>query len=419
MEFLALVLVWLLLMVLKGFFSGSEIAVVSSDKIKLRAHAEQGHTGSRLALGMFQRPERLLATTLVGTNIATVSLAVLTTILFLELFGDGGDLLALLVGTPILLIFGEIVPKSVYQQSADKLTPVIAYPLKIFSWLFFPAVLVFSTVARLLAKAFIGKRSRRTLFVVREQLRTLIDISERAADLTVFDRVRIKNVIRFADITVGEAMTPITNVVGVSRDASVLDVAKAARKSGHRHLPVYEGNVSNITAIVSVSTWDLIDPDFTKAALKDIVQKPFYVMAREPVDELLSHLTRREDQTAIVVDEYGSAIGLVTVNDITRLIVGQIGEVKSEAASEKAELVEYGLAVEDTYFVDAHLRISELNELLGTDLTADIFHTIGGFMASRLRGIPEVDDSIEELDFRFTVVEAIARGPTKIKIERI
>ncbi|MDH3241949.1 MAG: hemolysin family protein [Alphaproteobacteria bacterium] len=419
METLALILVWLLLLALKGFFSGSEIAIVNADKIKLQAHADQGHAGSRLALGLFRRPERLLATTLVGTNISTVALAVLTTTLFLEIYGDGGDFIALLVGTPLLLIFGEIVPKSVYQQSADEITPVIAYPLRVFSWLFFPVVLVFSSVARLIAKVAVGRQPPRTLFVVREQLRTLIDLSERAAELTVFDRVRIKNVIRFADITVGEAMTPIADIVGVQSNVGIPDVVKISRQTGHHHIPVYEGNITNITGLVSLSTWDLIDPKLAAGSFEDIVRTPHFVTVGEPVDELFSVLRERDDHAAVVVDEYGSAIGMITIQDVTRLVVGQIGG--GRAARQQVigtGAVEPGTA-EESYEVDARYRVSQLNELLGTDLTSENFHTVGGFLAFRLRRVPGVDDTVEEAGFRFTVIEGTDRGPTKIRIERL
>lgn len=419
MDIGVLLIVWIVLLGLKGFFSGAEIAIVNADRLRLQTRAEQGHGGSQVALRLLQRPERLLTTTLVGTNIATVALAVLTTTLFLELYGEGGDLIALLVGTPLMLIFGEIVPKSVYQQSADSITPVISRLLRLFSWLFLPVVLVFSSLARLLAVMFIGQRSSPTLLVVREQLRALIDMSERASDVTVFDRVRIKNVIRFADITVGEVMTPVTDVTGISRQATVQDVIATARKTGFRHFPVFEGTMSNVIGTVCVSTWELVDPGLTKKTLDDMVTEPLYVTGSEPVEDLLSQLRARDDQMAVVVDEYESAVGMVTVQDVTRQIVGEIGSRAGAHKRPSPTPAADGATPGHQYDIDAQLRISQLNDLLGTDLTSETFHTVGGLMAARLRRIPAVGDTVEANGYRFTVTEGSKRGPSRIRVEYV
>lgn len=144
----------LLLLFLKGFFSGSEIACVSTDKLRLSHRARQGHRGSQLVVELLKRYERLLTTTLVGTNVSTVTLTALGTVVMIHFFGpERGDFYAFLMFTPLFLILGEIVPKSVYQQKADMLVPLIVYPLRFFSWLFSPVVFLFENVARLATRS--------------------------------------------------------------------------------------------------------------------------------------------------------------------------------------------------------------------------------------------------------------------------
>src|SRR5210317_1019367 len=152
MTILWLIFAILLLLLIKGFFSGSEIALVNSDKMKLTARAHQGHRGSKEVLELYKSPDVMLGTTLVGTNIATVALTTLITVLFISLFGERGDFYAFLVFTPILLVLGEIVPKSIFQQKSDVIAPIAIFPLKIFSMIFYPIVFVFSRIARLLAR---------------------------------------------------------------------------------------------------------------------------------------------------------------------------------------------------------------------------------------------------------------------------
>ena len=165
MEILLIILFMLLLLLIKGFFSGSEIAVVNSDKIKLHAMANQGHKGAKAVLKQLRTPDILLGTTLVGTNIATVALTTLGTLVMIHLFSDMGDLIAFLVYTPLFLIFGEIVPKSIYQQKSDTIAPAAIYPLRVFSFLFYPIIFIFSRLARLTARLFGAGKTEQHVFM--------------------------------------------------------------------------------------------------------------------------------------------------------------------------------------------------------------------------------------------------------------
>ena len=221
MEILAIILLIVVLLLLKGFFSGSEIALVNSDKMKLQHRARQGHKGAELVLKLFKTPDVLLGTTLVGTNIATVALTTIGATLMIKFFGSLGDLYAFLIFTPLLLIFGEIVPKSIYQQKSDHIAPIAVYPLRIFSWLFFPIIFIFSRIARLAARIAGGGKTEQTVFMAREQIRTVVDMSDRGTNVGTFDRERIKRTIRFAETTVGEAMIPISDVVAIKRNRNM------------------------------------------------------------------------------------------------------------------------------------------------------------------------------------------------------
>ena len=222
MTILLLIIAIVALLLIKGFFSGSEIALVNSDKVKLTARANQGHRGAREVLKLFKTPDLLLGTTLVGTNIATVSLTTLVTVLFVNLFGVHGDLYAFLIFTPILLILGEIVPKSIFQQKSDVVAPIAIYPLKVFSTIFYPVIIVFSRIARLLARVLGGGKVEQNLFMTREQIRSVVEMSERTSSVDAFDRGRIRRVIRFSDTTVGEAMIPISEVTAINHNRNIM-----------------------------------------------------------------------------------------------------------------------------------------------------------------------------------------------------
>jgi len=421
MDILAALGFMVFLLLLKGFFSGSEIALVNADKIKLRQKSKQADRGAELALKMLQKPEVLLSTTLVGTNISTIALTTVGTLLMFELFSGHGDLYAFLLFTPLFLILGEIVPKSVYQQKSTVLTPLIIYPLRWSSWLFYPVVFVFSRVARLFARLVGVKKPDQTLFITREQFRTLVDMAEQGAALSESNRGRIRRVIRFADTTVAEAMVPIGQVVSLDRDRSEKKSMCAAVELVHKHgfnrIPVYQDNTSNIVGVVTLTTWDLMAENVDGKPLEELIKPAFYVAPNQTIDTLLPTLRKRADRMAIVVDEFGSAVGMITMEDIVEEVLGEIdvGYDFEEYHSKRRRV--YERLGDDVYLMDSRLSISEVNEVLGVHLPATEFHTLGGLVMGRLRRIPVKGDSIVELGYRLTVIEATERTLEKLRVE--
>jgi len=408
----------LLLLLLEGFFSGSEIALVHADKLRLRARAGQGNQGARLALKLLQRPEVLLTTTLVGTNIAVVSLTTIGTLLMIQGYGELGELYAVLLFTPLLLVFGEIVPKSVYQQKSDQLAPVVIYPLRVWRWLLYPVVAVFSLVARTAARLIRGPRSESSLFITRQQMSTLVDMAERGAEVDLFDRKRIERAMRFGDTSVGEAMVPLAEIEALNYLRSSSDAMELVRQSGFNRLPIYQGNIGNITGIVTLTVWDLMDESLRARPLGELVRPALYVSPLQRIDELLPQLREREDHMAIVVDEFGSAIGMITMEDILEEVVGEIEVGYDFDVYHPKRKRHYERVGDGLYVFDSRVPISELNVLLGINLPATEFHTAGGFVEARLRHIPRVDEQVVEGGWRFTVIEANERSVLKLRIER-
>jgi putative hemolysin len=417
MDLLLILLVMVLLLLLKGFFSGSEIALVNSDKLKIHHKANQGHRGAKLVLKLFQTPDVLLGTTLVGTNISTIVLTILGTMLMIRSFGQLGDLYAVLLFTPLFLILGEIVPKSVYQQKSNEIAPVIVFPLQVFSILFYPVVFVFSRIARLCARLAGGGKSEQNVFITREQMRMVVDMAERGANVDVFDRARIKRAIRFAETSVGEAMIPVAEMTAINRNRDTRSAITLVRRRGYNRLPVYSRNTSNIVGIVTLTTWDLMNPELPERPLEDLIKPAHYVSPYQMIDELLPVLRNRDDHMAIVVDEFGSAVGMITIEDILEEVVGEIdvGYDFEEYLPRRKRIFE--MLDEETYLMDARLPISEVNEVLGATLPAVESHTIGGLMMARMRHIPGEGEFIVESGFRFTVTEATDRAVVKLRVE--
>lgn len=406
-----------LILLFKGFFSGSEIALVNADKIKLRHRARQGHKGAKLVLKAFERPDVMLGTTLVGTNISTVILTTIGTMFMIKLFGEKGDFYAFLVFTPLLLIFGEIVPKSVYQQQSDTFAPIIIYPLRVAAFLFYPLIFIFSRVARFAALLVGGGTMEQSMFITREQLRTILQMAERGSGVDSFDRARIRRAIRFGGTLVGDVMVPVAEIVGLSRSQKTADAISLVRRYGYNRLPVYYGNTSNIVGIVTLSTWDLMDEALPSRTLKKLIQPACYVSPLQTVDELLPLLRERDDHMAVVVDEFGSAVGMITMEDILEEVVGEIdvGYDFEEYLPKRRRIFE--MLAEDIYLMDARLSIQEANDVLDIQLPSNDAHTLGGLVLNRLRHIPKPDEYIVECGYRFTVTKASDRAILKLRVE--
>ena len=416
---IALILAIVVLLLLKGFFSGSEIALVNSDKVKLTAKANQGNRGAIEVLKLFKTPDVMLGTTLVGTNVATVTLTTLGTMLFINEFGVRGDLYAFLVLTPVLLILGEIVPKSIFQQKSDEIVPVAIYPIKIFSLVFYPVIFIFSRIARLIARLVGGGKVEQNLFMTREQIRLVVDMTGRTSSIDAFDRGRIRRVIRFGDTTVGEAMIPIAEVTAISNTRNIPRAIATVRRKGYNRLPVYKGNTSNIIGIATLTTWDLMDSTISGKSLDDFVRPAQYVLQFQTIDQLLPILRQRDDHMAVVVDEFGSAIGIITMEDIVEEVVGDIdvGYDFEEYLPRRKRF--FQKLQENQYLVDSRQSVSEVNEMLEINLNTKVAHTIGGLVMSQLGHIPEQGEYLIEQGHRFVVEERTEKAIVSLKIERL
>ncbi|MEO5343175.1 MAG: hemolysin family protein [Gammaproteobacteria bacterium SHHR-1] len=411
-----LIIVFLLL---KGFFSGSEIAMVNSDKLKLRHQAKIGDKGAQLVLKLFKKPDVILGTTLVGTNIATVTISTLGALLFIELFGSNGDLISVLVMTPILLILGEVVPKSIFQQKADGIAVKAIYGLRFFSLLFYPVIFVFSGVARTFTRLVGDGTVPQHLFITRDELRVLLDVSDTSSGPSTIDRKRIRRIIRFADTTVGEAMIPLADVYGFNESRNMKEAIRIVMRHGYNRLPVYRGNITNVKGVLTLSTWDLMKPDLADEPISNYVQPALFLSPKQTIDRALPKLQARDDHMAVVVDEFGSAIGILTMEDVFEEVVGEIdvGYDFDEYHPKQRVYIEH--ESETSHLMSGRMPISEINDILYVHFPVGEAHTVGGLIISRLRKIPSAGDFIEEQDYRLTVLEADERSVIRVRVERL
>lgn len=309
-----------ILLLAKGFFSGSEIAMISADRVRLRARAARGDRGAKTALRLMREPARLLTTTLLGTNIVSIALTTLGTLAMVQAFGETGQLVAVLVFTPLFLILGEIVPKSVYQQKADSFAPVISEPLAVLQLAFAPLVWLFSGIAALAARL-VGHEDDGAN-AAREQVLATVQMAEKTGANAAFERGQVSRVLRFAQMSVGEVMWPLAKVEILPRNAEIADIVAARHRTAQRLVPLYERDRRFVTGVAVVEGWDLLDPGLLGRDVESILGEVLFVPEERPVNSVIDLLHTQPAATVIVVDHAGQALGLVTLGLLVRRALG-------------------------------------------------------------------------------------------------
>jgi magnesium and cobalt exporter, CNNM family len=392
----------------EGFFSGSEIAVVNADKYRLAMETDAGSKSARAALHLVKHPGQFFATTLLGTNLAAVTCTVTVTLYIIQRYGGDYAPFAIVVW-PLMLIFGEIVPKSLFQHNADKIVLKVAPVLLVFSYIFYPVVWIFSKMT----DSVLGGMKRRAFGseeVSREALEIMLEVGEESAsDMRKVERTFVSRIFDLDDKKVENIMTPLVDVIGVPITASIEEVAEVLDEQGFSRIPVYEDQAFNMIGVLT-GTDLLFGP--SDAQLRNLVRKPYYVPEEMPLDELLMAMKRKSEAMAIAVDEYGAATGIVTAEDLLEEVVGEIRDEHDE------EPPLYNRLAKNRYLVNARLEIEHANEKLKLSIPEGEYETIAGFMIHHMEKIPARGESFSFGGFLYRVHRANDRAVLEVEIKR-
>ncbi|MCP3870766.1 MAG: HlyC/CorC family transporter [Gammaproteobacteria bacterium] len=412
MDIFTTILIIMVALLLEGFFSGSEIGVVSADQIKLRHKAAKGSKGAKLALKMLEKPEWLLSTTLVGTNIAVVTNTTMATALMIHLFGDNGSWMAILVAAPLIWIFGEIVPKSVFQQRADVITPYVIYILRFFSIVFYPILLVFSVLTKLLAK--LAGDDAKNPFTLREEIFTMLQMpATDAGDIQPMEQNMIRRMFSFSETTAQEVMRPLIEVTAVEQGINCGRAIQVSAEKAHIRLPVYDKRVDHIVGMLH--TMDLLNID-PQQPIKDYVLPPLYVPGSKTLKELLLEMRRKGTVVAVVVDEFGGAEGIVTMEDIMEEVVENL---EDEYDQHEKQSIDQWIKTQGTrdYMVNARIELDVLCEQLEIDLPRGNYATLAGLLLDKMHSVPHEGTVLKENGIVLTVHRSSAKSVLEVRVQ--
>jgi len=395
----------------EAFFSGSEIAIVSVDRLHVRHMAKTGHRSYRRVLEMLNNPEWILGTTLLGTNLCTVFSTTLAASQFYLWLGEIGIPISIVVMSFINLVLAEIVPKSIFQQLSNQITPRIIFALRLFMVIFFPLIWVFSKLAGLLAVIFGGvKLNEEHRFVSKEELKLLMNMKHDKGDVKPAERKMINRLLYFTETEASGIMVPLIDVAALSEKATISEALEVFVRTKHRRLPIYRDRIDKITGILN--SFDILGENPGKS-IKPFVRAAYYIPPGIGAADLLERLQNNAKSMAIVVDEFGGAEGIVTVEDILEEVVGNIDDEYDEIERM------YTIREDGKIIINGRMPVDDFNDRFSLKIPEGDYETVGGFVINTMKRIPKNGEKVRLPDMDLVISKATNRTILEITIQPV
>lgn len=405
MDIFPYIFTMIVLVMMSAYFSATETAFSSLNKTRLKALMEKGDKRATLAYDLSESYDKLISTILIGNNIVNIALASIGTVLFIELYGDIGATLSTVVVTIIVLVFGEISPKSVAKDCPEKFAMFSAPIIRILIWLLTPVNFLFTQWKKLLAKVLKLEGSSK---MSQEELMLLVEEVEQEGTLDTDEGELIRNAIEFGEQEAEDILIHRVDIEAVSVDEDKEEIAKVFAKTKFSRLVVYEETIDNIVGIIHLKDF-FTTGGITRNPIKEIMTKPLFIQKSEKLNDLLKILQKSKSHIAVVIDEYGGTLGIVTMEDILEEIVGEIWD-------EHDEVVETFRSVgTNMYLVECAENFEDFCEFFDIEAESDSIST-GGWVMEQLGKMPEKGDRFSYENLDIIIIETDSHRVTRIKV---
>lgn len=397
--------------ILSAFFSSSEVALLSITRAKVRMLDNENRVGSHALVVLKEHPEHLLITILIGNNVVNIAAASLATAVAIKTFGDWGVGIATFVVVIVLLVFGEIGPKIYAARAPDSFALTVAPIILFLSRILSPVIWLVEKVS---PKLGLGKDTAEPS-VTEEEIKEWIDVGKEEGTIEQDEQEMLYSVLEFGDTTTREIMTPRVDVIAMEDTVTFEDAIRIFNESGFSRIPVYHEQIDNITGILNVKdVFAAMVSRRNDTTIREVMYDPTFVPETKKIDDLLKELQVHRVQMAVVIDEYSSFVGIVTVEDILEELVG---DIMDEFDKEEPDVQEMAPGV---FVVDAQMWIDDANERMGTSLPKDeAYETLGGLLIDRLGHLPlhpGEKSELPEQNITLSVMQMHGRRIVKVKV---
>ena len=384
------IILMVICLLLSAYFSATETAFSSINKTRLKAMAEKGNKKAEKTLTLAEDYDKLISTILIGNNIVNIALASIGTVLFVNLYGDIGATVSTVVITVAVLIFGEITPKSIAKDFPEKFAMFSMPYIRLLIWILTPVSFIFSLWKKLVGKLFKGEEDDK---MSPEELLMIVEEAEQEGGIDTDEGDLLRNAIEFTEIRAEDILTHRVDLEAVPQDADKEEIAQKFSDTRFSRLLVYNENIDDIVGVIHLKDF-YKDNGIIKDDISTIMSPPLFIHKFEKVDDLLKQLQQAKSHIAVVVDEYGGTLGIVTMEDILEELVGDIWDEHDEVVEQFTKINE------NTYLVDCSTNFEEFCEFFELESESESI-SLGGFIMEQLGRIPTKNDkfTFEHLDF--------------------
>lgn len=402
------IIIMVVCLFMSAYFSATETAFSCANKTRLRALAEKGNKKAELAVNLADKYDRLISTILIGNNIVNILLASMATMLFVEELGlDNGAAISTAVVTVMVLIFGEITPKSIANDFPEKFAMFSAPLIRTFIWLLMPLNFIFSCWKKLVGMLFKVEEEDN---MAQEELLMMVDEAEQEGDIDTDEGDLLRNAIEFSDLKAEDILTHRVDLEALPIDATKKEIAQTFTRTRFSRIPIYEDNIDNIIGVIHLKDF-YVGSGVTTESIKDIISPVIFIHQSEMADDLLKKLQKEKSHIAVVVDEYGGTLGIVTMEDILEQLVGDIWDEHDEVVEEFKELDE------NNFIIDCNMNLDDFCEEFDIKTESDSV-SVGGWVAEQIGNIPDINDTFTFENLVITVTEIDSHRASIIKVEK-
>lgn len=396
------IIVIIILLMLSAFFSSSETALTTVSQIKLRSLIDEGNRRAKKVLKITENPSKLLSAILVGNNIANISASALTTTFCTSVFGNKYIGIATGALTFLVLIFGEITPKTIATEYSLQLSMVVAYPISWLMTVLTPVIFLLNIITSGIFRLFHVNPSARKSSITEAELRTIVNVSHEEGVIEPEEKFMISNVVDFGDAISKDIMIPRADVVAADVNSTYEELVNIFKSETYTRIPIYEDSKENIIGILNIKDLffyrELLDIRYFD--LRSILRKPLFVSEYQKTSQIFAEMKTSADSMAIVLDEYGQASGIITMEDLVEEIVG---DIRDEYDDNENDLIrDLG---NHTYDIDASIKLDDLNDKLQTNFESKNYDSLAGFIIELLDNIPTAGEEANCDGVHFKVTE--------------
>lgn len=405
------IILLIILLIMSGFFSMSETALMALSKIRIRHMVDEGVRGAKLVEKLSQDPSKLLGAILIGNNIVNIGASALATSVAVKVIGPSGVGVVTVIMTILVLTFGEITPKSIAKQNSEKVALMVSKPVNFIVKVFNPLVLIFTAISGVFIRLLGGDPKATEPFITEEELRTMVGVSEEEGVLEGVEKEMIFNVFEFADSQVKDVMVQRVDIVAVDVNATYEEVINIIKTEQFSRLPVYNENIDDVIGILNVKDLIMASGCEDNFKISDYMREPYYTFEFKKITELFKEMKKTRNHIAVVLDEYGGNVGIVTIEDLIEEVVG---EIEDEYDNERdSDIV---VVKEDEYIVDGSARLDYIGDLIGVTMESEEFDSVGGLVIGELGRFPEPNEEVKINNIRFIVEDIDKNRIKKVRI---